>query len=82
MNRIRRNRDLAKVWATRQVRRTKFKLCDKGMNLERLGKHLKLFTDKYDQDVSSRVVVDFRNATDAELDRIIRGAEMLPEMWD
>ena len=24
----------------------KFKLADKGMNLERLGRHLKMFTDK------------------------------------
>lgn len=30
----------------RQVLRTTFKLADKGANLERLGRHLKLFTDK------------------------------------
>lgn len=30
----------------RQVLRTTFKLADKGINLERLGRHLKLFTDK------------------------------------
>lgn len=30
----------------KQVLRTTFKLADKGMNLERLGRHLKLFTDK------------------------------------
>jgi phage terminase small subunit len=28
------------------VKRIKFKLADKGQNLERLGRHLKLFTDK------------------------------------
>lgn len=28
------------------VKRVKFKLADKGQNLERLGRHLKLFTDK------------------------------------
>lgn len=28
------------------VMRTRFKLADKGLNLERLGRHLKLFTDK------------------------------------
>ena len=28
------------------VRRVKFRLADKGQNLERLGRHLKLFTDK------------------------------------
>jgi phage terminase small subunit len=28
------------------VRRIKFKLADKGQNLERLGRHLKLFSDK------------------------------------
>ena len=30
------------------VLETKVKLADKGQNLERLGKHLKLFTDKFD----------------------------------
>lgn len=30
----------------KRVLRTKFKLIDKGANLERLGRHLKLFTDK------------------------------------
>lgn len=29
-----------------RVQRTRFKLADKGLNLERLGRHLKLFTDK------------------------------------
>lgn len=29
-----------------RVQRTTFKLADKGLNLERLGRHLKLFTDK------------------------------------
>jgi phage terminase small subunit len=29
-----------------KVQRTRFKLADKGLNLERLGRHLKLFTDK------------------------------------
>ena len=31
---------------TRNVKRVKIKLVDKGVNLERLGRHLKLFTDK------------------------------------
>lgn len=31
---------------TRNVKRVKIKLLDKGVNLERLGRHLKLFTDK------------------------------------
>lgn len=30
----------------KQVQRTTFKLADKGLNLERLGRNLKLFTDK------------------------------------
>jgi phage terminase small subunit len=30
----------------KMVLRTKFKLSDKGINLERLGRHLKLFTDR------------------------------------
>jgi phage terminase small subunit len=39
----------------------KFRLADKGLNLERLGKHLKLFTDKAEitgQVTYARVVVD------------------------
>jgi phage terminase small subunit len=39
----------------------KFRLADKGLNLERLGKHLKLFTDKTEitgQVTYDRVVVD------------------------
>jgi hypothetical protein len=34
--------------AARQIKRTKFKLSDKGVNLERLGKFYKLFTDKHE----------------------------------
>ncbi len=34
--------------AARQVKRTKFKLSDKGVNLERLGKFYKLFTEKHE----------------------------------
>ncbi len=31
---------------TSEIEKVKFKLADKGVNLERLGRHLKLFTDK------------------------------------
>lgn len=31
-----------------RIQRTTFKLADKGLNLERLGRHLKLFTDRVD----------------------------------
>jgi phage terminase small subunit len=39
----------------------KFKIADRGVNLERLGRHLKLFTDKIDLDAKvsvKRVVAD------------------------
>lgn len=35
----------------RQVLRTTFKLADKGLNLERIGRHLKLFTDRIEMKV-------------------------------
>jgi len=38
----------------RPVRRTKFKLADKGINLERLGKHLKLFTEVHEHKNAER----------------------------
>ena len=38
----------------RHVRRTRFKLTDKGTNLERLGRHFKLFTDKLELKDASR----------------------------
>ena len=65
----------------RPVRRTKFKLADKGQNLERLGKHLKLFTEKHEHDFSPRVVIDFREASDELLERLTAGAEADPAMW-
>jgi phage terminase small subunit len=34
-----------------RIQRTKFKLADKGLNLERLGRNLKLFTDKIEHSV-------------------------------
>jgi phage terminase small subunit len=36
----------------------KFKLADKGINLERLGKHLKLFTDKVEHEGAVNLTVD------------------------
>lgn len=66
----------------RQVRRTKFKLADKGANLERLGKHLKLFVEKHEHSIVPAVNIDFRQATDEELHRLIAGADSSPAMWD
>jgi phage terminase small subunit len=40
----------------RKVLRTKFKLADKGLNLERLGRHLKLFTDKIEVSTDSAII--------------------------
>jgi phage terminase small subunit len=39
------------------IEKVKFKLADKGQNLERLGRHLKLFTDKTEVDISPLTVV-------------------------
>jgi len=52
----------------RQVLRTSFKLADKGANLERLGKHLKLFTDKHEHSFNEGLadrVAAFRNNADS-----------------
>lgn len=57
----------------RVVMRTRFKLVDKGINLERLGRHLKLFTDrielKVEGDLSSEV-----NAARQAVQRLKGGA--------
>ena len=59
----------------RQCKRVKFKLCDKGANLERLGKHLKLFVDR----------VEFHDKTEPEerqravLDILREGAQRVGE---
>lgn len=66
----------------RPVRRMKFKLADKGANLERLGKHLKLFVEKHEHNFVPAVNIDFRQAGDEELRRIISGAEAVPAMWN
>jgi len=66
----------------RQVRRMKFKLADKGQNLERLGKHLKLFVEKHEHSIVPSVNIDFRQATDEELRRLIARGEASPAMWD
>lgn len=49
-----------------RVQRTRFKLADKGLNLERLGRHLKLFTDKIEH-----------SADDELLKRLAAGRERL-----
>ena len=47
---------------------TKIKLADKGANLERLGKHLKLFTDRteHEGEVTLRIVYDEKPKGNAE----------------
>ena len=47
------------------VMRTRFKLADKGINLERLGRHLKLFTDRIEMKIEgdlSTEILEARNA--------------------
>ena len=39
-----------------RIQRTTFKLADKGLNLERLGRHLKLFTDKIEVTASDEII--------------------------
>lgn len=39
-----------------RVQRTTFKLADKGLNLERLGRHLKLFTDKIELSAADEII--------------------------
>ena len=39
-----------------RIQRTTFKLADKGLNLERLGRNLKLFTDKLEVSASKEVI--------------------------
>lgn len=46
----------------RDVKRVKIKLADKGQNLERLGRHLKLFTDKIEVGVSEQLAERIRAA--------------------
>jgi len=41
---------------TSEIEKVKFKLADKGVNLERLGRHLKLFTDKVNLEGSGIVL--------------------------
>lgn len=51
-----------------RVKRTTFKLADKGLNLERLGRHLKLFTDKVEL-----------NADDSILQKLAAGRKRLQQ---
>lgn len=50
------------------IDKVKFKLSDKGINLERLGRHLKLFTDK----VEHSGKLDVSKLSDAELEDIAK----------
>ncbi len=55
----------------------KIKFADKGANLERLGRHLKLFTDKVEHSGTVEHV-DLSHLSDAQLDeieRIIKSAD-------
>lgn len=39
-----------------RIQRTTFKLADKGLNLERLGRHLKLFTDRIEVSATDEII--------------------------
>lgn len=39
-----------------RIQRTTFKLADKGLNLERLGRHLKLFTDRIELSATDEII--------------------------
>lgn len=39
-----------------RIQRTTFKLADKGLNLERLGRHLKLFTDRIEVTAADEII--------------------------
>lgn len=45
-----------------EVEKVKFKLADKGQNLERLGRHLKLFTDKQEVDTNFNITIGDKDA--------------------
>ncbi len=45
-----------------RIKRTRFKLADKGLNLERLGRHLKLFTDKVEHSASDSLAAAIAGA--------------------
>ena len=45
-----------------EVQKVKFKLADKGINLERLGRHLKLFTDKQETEHNFNVTISGKDA--------------------
>ncbi len=47
---------------TSEVEKVKFKLADKGLNLERLGRHLKLFTDKREIDTNFNLTIESKDA--------------------
>ena len=52
---------------------SKLKLADKGQNLERLGKHFKLFTDRLDMSGEMTVSIDASNLSDDALAHIATG---------
>jgi phage terminase small subunit len=49
------NEEVVKVDGASVTTKRKYKIADKGQNLERLGRHLKLFTDKIDVNLSTVV---------------------------
>lgn len=60
----------------------KFKLADKGLNLERLGRHLQMFPTKVDIDINAKIYkIDDSNLTDriAELERDLGLARAIDE---
>lgn len=63
-----------------QTRVTKIKIADKGVNLERLGKHLKLFTERVEFDIGSNLagfLTQARQRTGMVLDaEVLEGQEV------
>lgn len=45
-----------------RIQRTTFKLVDKGINLERLGRHLKLFTDRLELNAGDEIIKKLTSA--------------------
>lgn len=55
----------------REVKKVKIKLSDKGQNLERLGKHLKLFTDVHEQTPTTLIHMSIDALKDKNANEII-----------
>lgn len=59
--------------SARPVKRIKFKLADKGINLERLGRYLKLFSDKVEHSSVDHIniTVNYENAREKLMGKLV-----------